>query len=138
MYDHGGLAYVYFIYGNYFCFNAVADKKGLGNASLIRAAEPLSGINIMKRLRGEVKNMNDLTNGPAKVCLAMNIDRSIYGKDLTKPGEIFISNPLKKERFEIVTTKRIGLKVGVDFPYRFFIKDNPFVTRHKFNKEMIL
>ncbi|MEO8663885.1 MAG: DNA-3-methyladenine glycosylase [Ignavibacteria bacterium] len=138
MYEQGGLVYVYFIYGNYYCFNVVCDKKGLGNASLIRAVEPVEGIEIMKKLRGDVKNIHELTNGPAKLCMAMDIDKKLYGNDLTKSGSVFISKPLTKEKPEIITTKRIGLNVGIDFPYRFFIKDNPFVTKHKFNNEVIL
>ena len=138
MYDRGGKVYVYFIYGNYYCFNVVSEKKGIGNATLIRAVEPLEGINKMKKFRGEVKSIYDLTNGPAKLCMAMNIDKSLYGEDVTKVKDIFISSPLEKENFEIVTSKRIGLNIGIDYPYRFFIKDNPYVTRHKFNKEIIL
>ncbi len=138
MYEQGGLVYVYFIYGNYYCFNVVCDKKGLGNASLIRAVEPLDGVDTMKKLRGDIKNPHDLTNGPAKLCMAMDIDKDLYGEDLTVSEKVIITNPLRKEKFEIVTTKRIGLNVGVDFPYRFFIKDNPYVTRHKFNAEIII
>ena len=135
MYDTGGKVYVYFIYGNYHCFNIVNGLKGFGNATLIRAVEPIEGIEIMKKFRGEVKNEYELTNGPAKLCMAMNIDKTLYGEDLTKEGKIFISEPLKKEKFEIVTSKRIGLNIGTELPYRFFIKDNPFVTMHKFNKD---
>jgi DNA-3-methyladenine glycosylase len=137
MYNTGGMAYVYFIYGNYYCFNVVCEKKGIGNAVLIRAAEPLDGISTMKKLRGIIKNDFELTNGPAKLCLALNIDKALYGEDLTQGKNIFISRPLRREKFEIITTKRIGLNVGKDFPYRFFVKDNPYVTRHKFNKENI-
>lgn len=133
MYEEGGKAYVYFIYGNYYCFNIVSEKKGIGNATLIRAAEPVEGLRIMKKFRGKIKTEFDLTNGPAKLCLAMNIDRRFNGADITKQNEIFISSPLKKEKFEIVTSRRIGISLGAEFPFRFFIKDNPYVTRHKFN-----
>ena len=135
MYDKGGMVYVYFIYGNYYCFNIVTEEKGLGNAVLIRAVEPLEGIDSMKIFRGVVKNTYELTNGPAKLCLALNIDKKLYGEDVTKTGNIYISNPLREENFEIITTKRVGLNVGIDFPYRFFIKDNMYVTKHKFNRE---
>lgn len=138
MYDRGGKVYVYFIYGNYYCFNVVSERKGIGNATLIRAVEPIDGISIMKKFRRETKSIHDLTNGPGKLCMALDINKSMYGDDLTEEENIFISSPLKKERFEIVTTKRIGLNTGVESPYRFFIKDNPFVTRHKFNKEIIV
>ncbi len=133
MYETGGMSYVYFIYGNYYCFNVVTERKGLGNAVLIRGVEPLTGIDAMRKFRGKIKNDYELTNGPAKLCLALNIDKSLYGIDLTKRGKIFISKPAHNERFEIMVSKRIGLNVGVDFPYRFFIKGNPYVTKHKFN-----
>lgn len=138
MYDTGGKAYVYFIYGKYYCFNVVSQSKGKGNATLIRAVEPVEGLDEMKKFRGRVKNIYDLTNGPAKLCLAMNIDKTLYGADLTDNKNIYITKPVKNEKFHIAVTKRIGLNVGKDFPYRFFIKDNPFVTRHKANKEVIV
>lgn len=137
MYEAGGMVYIYFIYGNYYCFNIVSEMKGIGNATLIRAVEPVEGIEIMKKLRGAVNNIFELTNGPAKLCMALNIDKTLNAEDITNENNIFISKPVKKEKFEIVTTKRIGLNVGADFPYRFFIKDNPYVTKHKFNKEII-
>ncbi|MDQ3022605.1 MAG: DNA-3-methyladenine glycosylase [Bacteroidota bacterium] len=138
MYEIGGMVYVYFIYGNYYCFNVSSEEKGVGNAILIRAAEPIEGIAAMKRFRGITKNIYELTNGPAKLCLALNIDKKLYGEDVTIEKNIFISKPAQKEKIEIVTTKRIGLNVGMDFPYRFFIKGNPFVTKHKFNNEIIV
>ncbi len=133
IYDKGGLAYVYFIYGNYFCFNVVCGKKGTANAVLIRAIEPVEGLSKMEINRGKIKNKYELSNGPAKLCLAMSIDKKFYGKDLTSDKEIFISKPVKKGKIEILTTKRIGLSKGAELPYRFYIKDNPYVTRHKFN-----
>jgi DNA-3-methyladenine glycosylase len=136
MYDEGGIAYVYFIYGNYNCFNIVTGIKGEGNAVLIRAAEPIQVTEKMKRLRGDTKNIYELSNGPAKLCMAMNINRKLNGADLTKGDEIFISEPHIKSKFEIVTSKRIGISRGADFPYRFFIRDNPYVTKHKFNREI--
>jgi DNA-3-methyladenine glycosylase len=132
LYKDGETIYVYFIYGNYYCFNIVTEKKGIGSAVLIRAVEPLEGIDIMKKFRPKVKKLHDLTNGPSKFCLAFNIDRKYNGKKLSTDG-IFISNPLKKEKFEIVTSKRIGIVKGADFPYRFFIKNNQYVTKHKLN-----
>lgn len=138
MYEEGGNAYIYFIYGNYYCFNVVSEGKGIGNATLIRAVEPLSGIELMKKYRGDIKNIHDLTNGPAKLCIALKINKNLYGEDITSEKNIFISKPLKEEKFEIITTKRIGLNIGIELPYRFFIKDNQYVTKHKLNKEIIL
>jgi len=133
LYEDGGTIYVYFIYGNYYCFNVVTEKKGIGSAVLIRAVEPIEGIEVMIRNRPKVKKMFDLTNGPSKFCMAFDIGREFNNKKLSKDG-IFIAEPTKKEKFEIVTSKRIGIVKGAELPYRFFIKDNPYVTKHKFNK----
>jgi DNA-3-methyladenine glycosylase len=135
MFDKGGLVYIYFIYGNYYCFNVVCGEKGTANAVLIRAVEPLEGIDQMEINRGKIKNKFELTNGPAKLCLAMDIDKRLYGKDLTTNKDVFISEPNKKEKFDILTSKRIGLHVnkGADLPFRFFIKGNLYVTKHKHN-----
>lgn len=132
LYEIGGKIYVYFVYGNYYCFNIVTEEEGKGNAVLIRAVEPLKGIEIMRIRRPKAKSDFELTNGPSKFCLAFDIDDRIHRKDITG-NEIFVSLSEKKEKFQIAISKRIGLNVGVDFPYRFFIKDNPFVTKHKFN-----
>ncbi len=134
MYDTGGLVYIYFIYGNYFCFNVVCREEGIANAVLIRAVEPIEGIGLMEANRKNIKNPFDLTNGPAKLCMAFDIDKKLYGRDLTNDKEIFISESFKKTKFDIVISKRIGLSKGADLPYRFFIKDNPYVTKHRLNK----
>jgi DNA-3-methyladenine glycosylase len=136
MYEEGGKAYVYFIYGNYFCFNVVSERKGSANAVLIRAVEPVEGIETMKALRGSIKNFHELTNGPAKLCMAFDIGREFYGEDLTRSNRLFIAKG-RRNNFNVGISKRIGLNVGAHFPFRFFIKDNQFVTRHKFNKDVI-
>jgi DNA-3-methyladenine glycosylase len=133
LYEDGGTIYVYFIYGNYYCFNIVTEKKGKGCAVLIRAVEPVDGMKIMKEFRQKIKNIYDLTNGPSKFCMAFDIDKRFNNQKLSEKG-IFVSEPYQKEKFEIKTTKRIGIVKGADFPYRFFIKNNPYVTKHKFNK----
>ena len=133
LYEDGGTIYVYFIYGNYYCFNVVTEKEGIGSAVLIRAVEPLDGREIMKENRPGINRIYDLTNGPSKFCMAFEIDKKFNNKKLSEDG-IFISEPMHKEKFEIKTSKRIGIVKGADFPYRFFIKDNPYVTRHKFNQ----
>ncbi|MBL7128368.1 MAG: DNA-3-methyladenine glycosylase [Ignavibacteria bacterium] len=134
LYEIGGTVYVYFIYGNYYCFNIVTEEKGVGCAVLIRAVEPLQGIDTMKKYRPSAKSLHELTNGPSKFCLTFNIDRTLNKEDLLGK-KIFISNPLDKMKFEICVSRRIGLNIGKEFQYRFFIKDNPFVTKHKINKE---
>jgi DNA-3-methyladenine glycosylase len=137
LYKTGGTIYVYFVYGNYYCFNIVTEVEGKGCAVLIRALEPLDGIEYMKENRGKLKNIYELTNGPSKLCLAFDIESELNDKDITG-NSFFVSNPLMENNFDIAVSKRIGLNVGKEFMYRFFIKDNPFVTRHKFNRESFL
>lgn len=114
MYGEGGAAYVYFIYGMHYCVNVVTEKKGRGCAVLIRAVEPL--------------NYEAKTNGPARLCKALNITKELNGADLTsKTSPIWIEKGEKTD-FEIVTTPRIGIKQNVDYPWRFYIKDNKWVS----------
>jgi DNA-3-methyladenine glycosylase len=135
----GGICYVYFIYGNYYCVNTVTGKHGEGSGVLIRAIEPVLGIEKMKTRRVKAKNLYDISNGPGKLCMAMDIDKSLNRSDITTINKIFVSSPFEKEKFNISVTKRIGInsEQAIDLPYRFFIKDNPYVTKHKFNKDII-
>ncbi|MBS1514133.1 MAG: DNA-3-methyladenine glycosylase [Bacteroidetes bacterium] len=132
MYDAGGQFYVYFIYGNYFCVNVVTNVKGHGEAVLVRAVEPVSGIGEMIKNRRNIKNEHDLTNGPGKLCMALNIDKTFYGAR-TDGEDLFIAYDENPGDFEIGISKRIGLSVSKEIEHRFFIKGNIFVTKHKFN-----
>ncbi len=129
MYLPGGHCYVYFIYGMHFCFNIVSNKKNFPEAILIRAVEPLEGINTMKKYRN--KNNYLLTNGPAKICQAFNIDRKTNCKPLIK-GEIFIEDiKLNIHNNNIVEKERVGIgniHDSVYWPLRFYIKNNPYVS----------
>lgn len=118
-----GHAFVYFTYGNHWMFNVIA-KRGMLGAVLIRALEPLEGIESMKKRRG-IDEINNLTNGPGKLTKAFGIDKKYDGYDLTK-GDLFIENSNKK--FEIVRKTRIGLSKGKEKLLRFYIKDNKFVS----------
>jgi DNA-3-methyladenine glycosylase len=129
MYLQGGHAYVYFTYGMHYCFNVVTEREGFPSAVLIRAVEPIYGIELMKKFRG-VEDIYNLTNGPAKFCQAFKIDKRFNGVSLLG-DEIFISRPLMEEKFEVGRSKRIGIKSGLDKKWRFFIKDNPFVSKVK-------
>jgi DNA-3-methyladenine glycosylase len=134
----GGYAYIYQIYGNYFCFNVVTQKIGLPEVVLTRAVEPIEGIELMAKRRGfseiTVKNITNLTNGPAKLCSAMGLDKSLYGIDLC--GEkLFIASPNPKGDFEIVSTPRINIDYAGEaknYPWRFLIKTNKFVSKPKY------
>lgn len=136
MYEEGGHAYVYFIYGSSFCVNAIAGRKGEGNGVLIRAIEPVEGIDEMTQNRGMDESVN-LTNGPGKLCEALEIDKAFYGTELfNRNSSLIICEYKKIKEDEIGISKRIGLKVGMEFDYRFFVKGNKFISKHKFNKEV--
>lgn len=128
MFRKGGFAYVYFTYGKHYCFNVVTERQNVPGAVLIRALEPLEGIETMKKNR-RMRNVFNLTNGPGKLTEAMNITGKQNGLDITRSKRLFICKPEEKEKFEVVSTKRIGIRVGVDKPWRFYIKDNRFVSR---------
>jgi DNA-3-methyladenine glycosylase len=128
MFGKGGFAYIYFTYGMHYCFNAVTEKQNVPGAVLIRALEPTMGLETMVKNRGD-KNVFNLTSGPAKLTKALNITKEQNGLDLTKRGELFISDSNVEDNFEVVSTKRVGLNAGVDKPWRFYIKNSQFVSR---------
>ena len=133
MFGWGGYLYVYFTYGAHFCSNVVIGKTGEGNAILIRAIEPLLGIEEMihnrfgRDLKNEKEKLN-LTSGPGKVCSAFSINKDNYGADLTG-NEIFILDRPVLNKKEIVAGKRVGITKSVELPWRFYIRDNPYVSR---------
>lgn len=133
MFREGGFLYVYFTYGMHFCANIVCGKKNEGSAILIRAVEPIDGINIMEMNRfGKTElpysRRKLLTNGPVKFCSAFAIEKNDNGLDLTKEP-IFLLKGEKILKNEIVTTTRVGIKKSVDLFWRFYIKDNPYVSK---------
>ena len=127
MFGKGGFVYVYFTYGKHYCFNVTTERDGVPGAVLIRALEPVSGIEIMQKNRG-IKRVRDLTNGPGKLTEAMNITKQQNGLDLTERGELFIRKPQVEEDFEVMSAKRVGIRVGVDKPWRFYVKNNSFIS----------
>ncbi len=127
MFGEAGLAYVYFTYGMHYCFNVVTGEVGKGSAVLIRALEPLDGIELMKKFRNQT-DINNLTNGPAKLCQALKIDKKLNGEDLKTSSKIYIAEG-ENEKFEIVKTKRIGIEKSKDLLLRFYIKENKFISR---------
>ncbi len=129
MYLLGGHIYVYFTYGMHYCFNVVTEDEGFPAAVLIRAVEPIEGIELMQKFRRTDKIQN-LTNGPAKFCQSFAIDKSLNGKSLLG-NEIFIAESADNVKFKIGKTPRIGVKSGLDKKWRFFIIGNPFVSKAK-------
>lgn len=134
MYGPPGRAYVYFIYGNYFCCNAVCAPSGVAEAVLIRALEPMFDAGWMRENR-PVPSSRDLANGPAKLCLALQIERGWDGVDLSAPssGLIIARNPgvreFRRERGPLITTTRIGLSVAADLPLRFYLEGSDGVSK---------
>lgn len=126
MFGPPGKAYVYFTYGMYHCFNAVTRKEGIGEAVLIRALEPIEGIEMMKIKRNRDK-IKDLCSGPAKLVQSLGITMEHNGSDLIS-GSVTINKAIETVK-EIVVTTRIGIKAGADLPLRFYIKDNSFISK---------
>lgn len=127
MFGSPGVLYVYFIYGMYYCCNVVTGPKGKGEAVLIRAIEPILGVDTMKHLRNGLSGPA-MTNGPAKVCQALSIDRTLNGHDLRKTPVKLIMNP-SLDDLGIITTKRIGLSKGADTFWRFYVTNSKFVSK---------
>lgn len=138
MYGPPGFAYVYIIYGMYNCMNVVVKEVGIPQAILIRALEPVKGLTAMSRYRYG-KNYEELTkrqiigltNGPGKLCKAFNIDRSQNGEDLCK-DTLYILKDYKEEEFETVSSKRINIdyaEEAKDYLWRFYIKNNPYISK---------
>lgn len=123
-----GHAYVYFIYGMYDCLNIVCEPEGIAGCVLIRALEPVSGLDEMRTRRPTARRDEDLANGPGKLTRALGIKISHNGVDVTR-GPITIHAPERRARFEIATSPRIGITKSADLPLRFFIRDNRYVSR---------
>ncbi len=128
MFGEPGHAYVYFIYGMYECLNFVSEPEGHAGCVLIRALEPLAGLPTMRRRRPTAKRDEDLANGPGKLTLAMGITRKQNGADLVA-SPLQVRRMANEEPFEIMTTPRIGITHCADWPLRFLIAGNRFVSR---------
>ena len=129
MYLPGGHAYVYFTYGMHYCFNIVTSRVNEPEAVLIRAVEPLEGLSEMKNCR-TVKLEKDLTNGPAKLCQALQIDKNLSGISLMG-SSIYIEKGADVDVQRVVVDKRVGLSPysdSYDWLLRFYIKNNPYVS----------
>jgi DNA-3-methyladenine glycosylase len=125
MFGPAGRSYVYFIYGMYHCLNIVSGKTGEGEAVLIRALEPVNGIELMMKRRRTHK-IENLCKGPGKLCQAFGITKKHNDMSLLD-GELHIQN--SREKPEIVSSRRIGLSAGKDLELRFYIKGNRFVSK---------
>lgn len=126
MFGKSGYLYVYFTYGMHYCCNVVVGKEGHGAAVLIRAVEPLDNVAVLsgrRRMEGVA-----VTNGPAKLCQALDIDMRLNGHNLRDVPLRLVPMPALGQE-EIVQTTRIGISQGKDVPWRFYVKDNPYVSK---------
>lgn len=139
MFRKGGHLYVYFTYGMHFCANIVTGEENIGEAVLIRALEPLAGIEVMAENRYHSgksinlqslnhKSLINLSNGPAKFCEAFGITQNENGLDLLD-SKIIITDGKKIAPKYIGRSTRIGIRVGTEKKWRFFIKMNPWLSR---------
>jgi DNA-3-methyladenine glycosylase len=128
LYGPPGIAYVYFIYGMYWCFNAVTRSEGEPSAVLVRALEPIGGIDLMRARRSlRTRRDNDLTNGPGKLCQALGIDARHNRTPLQSPP-VVIRRGVDVAREAVTVTPRVGISRCADWPLRWFVSDNPFVS----------
>lgn len=142
MFEPAGHLYVYVSYGMHHCCNVVCGPEGFGSGCLVRAVEPLEGVEVMRELREAGRagkeqaerarkhplKLRDLTNGPGKVCAALGIDKELYGHELTVEPLVLEFAPLLPGE-TIGRSPRVGISKNIDAPKRFFIEGNEFVSR---------
>lgn len=128
MFAEGGHAYVYFTYGNHHCLNVTTERSGTPGAVLIRALEPLSGVQWMRRLRPAVSDV-ELTNGPGKLTKALGINMALNEVDMTKRGPLFIIDSESEEKLHAKHSARVGIRRGTNRLWRVYVSNNPFVSK---------
>lgn len=126
MFGPAGHAYIYLSYGIHYCFNVTAGRVGVGEGVLIRALQPVAGMDLMQRRRGSV---TQIANGPGKLVKAMGISKQLYGHDLTQPP-LYLSRGSVSDD-QVMIGPRVGISRAVDLPLRFWIKDNPHISKLK-------
>ena len=126
MYQPGGVAYVYFVYGMHYCFNVVTARKGEPEAVLIRALKPLEGLPVLKKNRGVFRSARNLLNGPGKICQAMEMNTTLNGQSLLS-SNLYIEKGPGINKKSIVTTPRVGLNPSQPaalWPLRFYVAED--------------
>jgi DNA-3-methyladenine glycosylase len=125
-----GHAYVYLIYGMYQCLNLVAEPAGTPGCVLIRALEPVAGIELMRQRRPAAGKLEDIARGPGRLAMAMAITMADYGVDVTR-GSLVVREPAEPRALEIQATTRIGVHVCTERQLRFIVRGNRFVSGPK-------
>jgi len=127
MFGEPGHAYIYFTYGNHYCLNITTQEVGTPGAVLLRAIQPLEGMREMRLLRPNVQDSN-LTNGPGKLTKALGIDKSLNEVDMTKRGELFVTES-DETIFNVAESVRVGISQGADRLWRFYVTGNSYVSK---------
>jgi DNA-3-methyladenine glycosylase len=130
MYQRGGIAYVYFVYGMYNQFNVVTSDDDVPHAILVRAVEPIEGLEVMRQRR-QLQTDRNLTNGPGKLCIALGIDRALDRADL-RGDRVWLEDFRRITGSTIKRGRRIGIAYAeewIDKPWRFWIRENAWVSR---------
>jgi DNA-3-methyladenine glycosylase len=127
MFGAPGHLYVYFTYGMHFCMNVVTGRVGEGSAVLLRAVEPLEGLEEMRRRRGR-EAVRELCSGPARLCQAFGVDRGLDGADLVRGPELWLAQGEPVSPGSISRGARVGIRVGLEHPWRFHVAGDPFVS----------
>jgi len=132
MYQNGGVSYVYLCYGMYYLFNVITNVKNIPHAVLIRAIEPLDGIDKMQYRRNIKDKLYNLTNGPGKLSIALGIDKNLNGKSLLSDKIWIQDNHIKIKEKDILSSPRIGVDYAMEdakLPYRFYINNNKWISK---------
>lgn len=127
MFGPAGFSYVYQIYGMYFCYNVTTDQEHIPAAVLIRALEPVTGLETMSKNRRR-KDVKDLLSGPGKLCQALGITKDVDGTSAIR-GPVRFLLPDESTNLPIITTTRIGLNQGADLKLRFYLQNSPYISR---------
>lgn len=128
LYGPPGVSYVYFIYGMYWCFNAVTRERGLPSAVLVRAVQPFQGIALMRERRPSARRDVDLTNGPGKLCQALGVTGAMNLLPLQR-GQLVIREHTHYADSEVEITPRVGITKAADWPLRWIVRGNPWLSK---------
>lgn len=128
MFGPAGHAYVYFTYGMHWCMNTTTGAEGRGQGCLLRAAEPLEGLDVMRSRRGAAKD-RDLLRGPGRLGQAFALGKADSGRDLCDGGPLYLADD--GQRPAVVSGPRVGVSLAADQPWRFWVPDSPWVSAYK-------
>ncbi|SBT40179.1 DNA-3-methyladenine glycosylase [Micromonospora narathiwatensis] len=132
MFGPSGHAYVYFTYGMHWCVNVVTGPEGEASAVLLRAGEVVDGLDVARSRRPAVRRDVELARGPARLCAALGVDRSVYGADLLGDGPVRLRPPLDQvPEASIVAGPRVGVTGAHDVPWRFWAAGDPTVSAYR-------